>query len=843
MLRSKSYLFLLLVLGLGIAAGILYSLTHYSYGLDVKGGIRLTYQMQLNAEERSKAQELRVRLIKVLQQRASGTMGVAEPVIAAKGDDQIIVELPGATDLEKARAIIGTSAKIQFYHAKNVTTGRNQYRPYTAIDSKDENNPSVSFQKTIGGDSKPITYLGPDGKQNPEYQNIIKGWDLILEGEDLASAEMEPKGNGYEPLMKFSPSGADKMANWSRKYYNQGENIASVLDGKVLSIAGLHDNTILRDNAVITGTFPTPWVRNLVDLLNGGSLPVTLTEQSSEKVDPTIGQYALPKMVTAGMIAFGIMAVFLIGYYAFPGVVALVALMLYVLFTLTMLKLMGATFSLASISGFILSVGMAVDANILVFERLKEEMKSGKSLMTAIELGFKRAFPAIVDSNACTILTSMVLLALGTGPVKGFATTLIIGVVISLFTAVTVTRSLLVFCAGSGFATNPKWYAANRSWFGSKFEQKATESPFRIVESAKKWFIISAATMLIAIPFFFMGGFRLNVEFQGGYEAVYPMPAGLTSQGILATLEEHGFKGGNVQQGSAAGGQKRVYITLPPDKRIESAPDKLKIIADNAGITTYTLNDTSFTSIGPAVQQETIRNAGIAVVISSLLILVYLAFRFGIGFGGFRAGLRFGGSAIGALLHDIIVVIGTAAIFGYILNWEISALFLTAMLTVIGFSVHDTIVIFDRIRENLHRQRQSEEFGHLIDRSITQSFARSINTSATVIATLAILLFAGTTTPELKFFVLAMLVGIISGTYSSIYNASPILYLWDKAVAKKDPEHALMRMATKDLAKQRILGTTAEPTAPVVSPESGRTYGQVKRRASSQNKGHIEIED
>ena len=837
-MRSKSYLFLLLVVGLAALSGFIYSRTKYSYGLDVKGGIRLTYQLGLTPEQRAKSEEIRGRLIHILDSRAAGPMGVTEPVIQPKGDDQIIVELPGATDIEMARKVIGTSASIKFYHATNVATELQQFRPFKEVDKRDSQKPSVSFERTASP-GQTIDFKA-DGKVNPEYAKIIKGWgDPILEGEDLESAKPQPAGTSTQPLMTFSRAGAAKMEAWSRRFFNRREKIAAVLDGEVLSMAPVENNTILKDNAVITGQFDRGYVKQLTDLLNAGALPVNMNELGFEKIDPTIGNFALDKMVMAGLISFGVIVVFLLAYYSFPGLVALIALLLYVLFTLTVLKLANATFSLAAIAGFILSVGMAVDANILVFERLKEELKSGKSLMTAIELGFRRAFPAIMDSNACTILTSLVLLVLGTGPIKGFATTLIIGVLISLFTAITVTRSLLVFFAGSGLATNPKWYAADKGWF-KNVEERANEKPFRIVESSKKWFIISALTMIVAIPFFFMGGFKLNVEFSGGYEASYPVPAsGITSAQINENLTKAGFAGGNVKFGEAAGGQRRVFITVPESEKLTDKP--AQVLAAAAGLP----NDegSSITKVGATIQKETIYNAIMGVVISALLIVLYLAFRFGTGFGGFAAGLRFSVSAIGALMHDVIVVIGLAAILGYLFSWEISALFLTAMLTVIGFSVHDTIVIFDRIRENLHRQRQSEDFGHLIDRSITQSFARSINTSMTVIVTLAILLGFGTTTPDLKMFVAAMLVGILSGTYSSIYNASPILYLWDKAIMKKrGAEHSLVGMAVRDINKQKTLITTAE-TPQVVSQETGRSYGQVKRRANDPKRSHIEIED
>ena len=364
-MRSKSYLFLLLVLGLGIVSAFFFSRTKPNYGLDVQGGVRLTYQMELTTKaQREQAEESRIRLIRILGRRASGTLGVAEAPVIAKGVDEVVVELPGYSDIDKAKSIIGTSAKIQFYWAKNVVNQTNTYAPYTIVnDDKDSGNPSVEFKQSYGGPGT-IKY------GTPQYDAIIKQWDLILEGEDLKSAQSTIHGDKEEPEMLFSSDGAEKMRKWSTLHENIHASIAAVLDGRVLSIASVVDNTVLSEEAVIEGSFTHEYVKNLCDLLNGGALPVNLKELSSEKIDPTIGHDSLRKMTVAGIIAFCLIAAFLLLYYAFPGVVALIALSLYVLFALTVLMLTGATFSLAGIAGFILSVGMAVDANILVFERL-----------------------------------------------------------------------------------------------------------------------------------------------------------------------------------------------------------------------------------------------------------------------------------------------------------------------------------------------------------------------------------------------------------------------------------------------------------------------------------------
>jgi len=850
-LQSRSYLFLLLVVILGVGSWFGYSATKYNLGLDVQGGVRLVYEMdvtQLKPEQRSQLATVRRTILSSLENRAGGSLGATENNISQKGDYQFIVELPGFTNIDEAKRIMGTSARIEFYGASNVVGPKRQYARFDieANDKGDE--PVVNFRPRTGGDVIPFMVPDPNNPKNqllnPKYQDILKEWgEPILSGTDLASAEVDLNGPGPRPLMHFSGEGSAKMERWSRA--NPEGMLAIVLDKKVLSLNHVKEGQILKDNAIIDGTMSSDYVRSLVDLLNSGSLPVDLRAISSETVDPTIGKAALTQIITAGTVAFGVISLFLIAYYAFPGFVALLALGLYVLFTLTVLKLINATFSLAAIAGFILSVGMAVDANILIFERFKEEVQKGRELTKAINLGFSRALPAIIDSNACTILTSLVLLNLGTGPVKGFATTLVIGVAISLFTAVAVTRSLLMFAIGAGFAKSEKAFAIHRNWFKG-LEEKADTEPLPVVQKSKRYFLISLATIVPGLIFIAIGGLKPNVEFRGGSEVQYSVhDASLTSPQITAKLEAGGMKGGSVKFGSGQGGEKIAYVSVPPEAGLKGLSEK-DINAKVAQVTGLNQADfKGYTEIGPTVQKETLRNAIMGVVVSAILIVVFLGIRFGVSLGNFVAGLRFGTSAILALLHDILVVIGVAAIVGYLAGWDISSLFITAMLTIIGFSVHDTIVIFDRIRENLRRPQAGESFEHLINRSITRSFARSINTSMTVIVTLGIIFFAGSATPDLKFFVLAMLVGIISGTYSSIYNASPILYLWDKAVEKnKGKADTLVGLAIAESKKSEVVQTkVASPVADPVTTKASQ-YGQVRRRANAPTKPRNEdIED
>ncbi len=848
---SRNSIFILIVFvltGLSIWG---YTTKDYAFGIDVQGGIRMVYKIAQTPESKEQGRSMeqdRSSAIRTLSRRAQSGLGVVEANVNAKGLDQIVVELPGFTDIAQARDMMGSTARLQAFHAKNISTTRRNKVYSIAEEKVIDGSPVVFFKKTLGEGA-------PIGPNDPEYKTIIAQWgEPIIQGADLADAKPLGQGTGYIPEFRFSPEGAAKMERWSRSVLNQGEHLAFVIDGHVLSIAPVKDGAILSDQAVIDGTFEPQAVDRLCTLLREGALEVIMTPDSEQTIDASIGRGALDKIVMAGVVSFAVTCLFLIAYYAVPGLVATLALVLYALFTLTALKWLNATFSLAAIAGFILSLGMAVDANILVFERIKEELREGKSVVTAAELGFKRALSAIVDSNACTIITSLVLYVLGTGPVKGFATTLIWGVMISFFTAITVTRALLQIAIKAGLAAKPEQYALNRNWFGEKLEAKADTEPIPILARTKTWFAISGVLILIGAVFVGMGGIKPNVEFGGGYEGIYRVTdSNATLSSIRSSLAKGGFEKANVKLGTAedqeSGQVVRVaYVTVPPDANFaypEGLSETQKVdhakakIAEAAGLSS---DKASFTLVGPTIQRETVQNAILGVIIATCLIMIYIAARFGVALGGFKNGIKFGVSAIIAMLHDGLFVVGMAGIMGFFLGWEISALFITAMLTVIGFSVHDTIVIFDRIRENLRRPHRGETFEHLVNRSVTQTIARSINTSATAFVTLLILVFVGTTVPEIQFMCLTMAAGIAVGTYSSIFNASPILWMWNNASVKAHGEQAdLVVEAERERKLQAKIALQSDDR--VYKDDAGSTYGQVKRKKSATDQAAREVDE
>ncbi len=839
-MQSRNPIFLIIVAALMGLSAWLYTIRPYSLGLDVQGGVRLTYQIieeSLKPEQRKNIPQIQADLVRIMQSRAGSALGVTEGTVSKKGTDQIVIELPGYANIDEAKSVLSTTAKIQVYHADNVQTTKRTTRPFVQVGSAEADGvPYVTFARR----STPDKVLVPS---DAAYADMIKGWELLIEGGDVTDAYPRAEGTNTVPMFNFGGEGAKNLEQFTRRYRNDGELLAFVLDGKVLSINPVMEGTVLRDNAYINGSFEASYVMTLTQLIKAGSLPADLKELSSQKVDPTIGKKALGDIIFAGYISFGIVIAFLLIYYAFPGLVAALAMCLYVLFTITAMKLIGQTFSLAAIAGLILSIAMAVDANILIFERLKEEMKAGRSLATAMDLAFKRALAAIVDSNAATIGTSLILFAFGDSMVKGFATTLIIGVALSFLTAVSVTRAILGGLLSVGIGTNPSWYALERNWFGEGLEQRAETKPLLVLEKRNTFFAISGAIVAIGAVFIFMGGLKPNVEFLGGYEAILKVPASqnASSAAIIESLDKVGIKEANIKFGEGqdekGAATRLAYITIPANAGVQA--NDPTVIGKIAEATGFSSEGASISEIGATIRDETIWNAIYGTLGSMGFIIIWLAIRFGLALGGIKNGLKFGLSAIGSMVHDIAAIFGTAAIVGYLLGWEISGLFISAMLTVASFSVHDTIVIFDRIRENLRKPHKGQTFDFLINKSITQTVARSVNTSATAIVSLIVLIAVGTPTPDLKFMCVAMLVGMVVGTYSSIFNASPILYLWDKATIKsKGAAHGLMAEAEREI-KLRATQMATVPGGPAA--ESG--YGSVKRRSTMADKATKPLDD
>jgi len=863
---NKQFIYLGIVVLLAALAGYLFATQPIRRGLDVQGGLRMTLRAEiekLSPEERKLWTPERMRTVIDILSRRIDSLGVIEPTIYQKGDTEIVIELPGFTDEQEARDLLQTTARLEFRYLKDVRTTKNPTGRYELILDKQGDDEVVKFRDL----------LSPDGKiiepGTPEYQKIIESSPLIVTGDELERAEVIRQSFSPEVLLIFNREGQDKFARASSLYLK--EHIAILLDNKIIS-APVIQSANLRE-PVIQGNFTLKEAARLRDLLNAGALPVSLSLESISRVEAILGAQAWERIIQAGIIGFIAVAAFMVLYYLLPGVISVIALGLYVLFATAIFKSLGVTFSLPAIAGIILSIGMAIDANILIFERLKEELRLGKTLLAGLDAAFKRAFPAIFDSNLSTIIICLILYYFGTGPVQGFATTLGTGVAISFFTAIFCTRTMLYTLVGLGVHPSERLFGLRRQLGQEVGEQLgAAKDRFDFVNKRRLYYAISGVAILIGLVFWFgLGGLKLGIDFAGGSElvlqrpvpgatqpkseqppaatqgnqtqqppaqgeqaqqqppaqgeqaqqqpptatqgnqqqqptppAVLPEPINANLAQVLSLLRQAGFE----KVGAIFGEGNRQLIVHVADADADSQQkivDALKPLGE--------LQVVSFASISPRVREETVRRAVIAVMLSLIAILIYIAIRFSIE-GGW-SGFKFGIAATLALAHDVLIMVGGAAILGYLLGWEINALFITALLTLVGFSINDTIVVYDRVRENLRQRARGETFATIVNRSLNQTLARSINTSLTLLLVLVALVIWGAVTQDLRFFYVAMLIGVIAGTYSSIFIASQIMVDWQDAREKLHQRQAEAAKATAVAPKPS--GASTPTTAPTAS--------------------------
>ena len=791
------------------------------YGLDIKGGVRVILRAKTEQYKGGKWTPEKLEAIRnILEKRVNAT-GVSEPLLITKQPDQIIIELPGLRDEKKALDEIKSTANLQFYWLPQLG---NKNGTRSSVWKVEE----VPDPKTGGKNDVIVDATTNQPVSQATLQAEVFSKDPLVEGKDLLpNAEATIQGTGAPVIQfEFNQQGGAIFEEFTRVPSHLGDYLAVFLDGKLLTAPTI--NGPIPGKGIIEGNFTLESAKALAEQLNAGALPVPLEVLETRKLEATLGAEAVRATTVAGAIGLGLVLIFMLVYYRLPGALADVALILYTLFSFALFKLWPVTLTLPGIAGFILSIGMAVDANILIFERVKEELRSGKTLRASIEAGFKRAFTAISDSNICTLITCSVLYYFGTGPIKGFALTLGIGVAISMFTAITVTRTFLFALVGLGFAQNPAAYGLGVQW----------HPKLNVMSRKMFWLGISGVIIIPGMIFWAMGGIKKSIDFQGGTELNIPFATRHTSDEIQKALV-----GINPRYADSRvvvsddPNSKPAFVTtirLTPEERAKVIQDliaKVGPLAQGRGE-----QDVAYSDVSGTISQELTFDAVKAVLVASVLIVLFLAFRFSI--GGFKEGLKYGLCAVAALLHDVLVVWGAFAILGYIFKWQIDSLFVTAMLTVIGFSVHDTIIIFDRIRENLAHRLKGENFSDLADRSIDQTIARSLNTSFTVILTLFALFFFGGAI--IHQFIGALLIGIISGTYSSIFNASVLLVLWKQqdgsgvlatSGALSGPKSGLQARPSTMLPGDRPLVTPSRSNAPT-SASTAETGGEEKSAPS-----------
>ena len=730
------------------------------FGLDLVGGSQVVLEA-----DRAEGQQIDEGVMQaarvVVENRVSGGLGVVEPLVQLGSNNRIIVELPEVDDPDQAISLLKETGRLEFVEVDFFVQEGERLITTEALELS-------------GGEvlSETSSYPGQI------FQTIMTGKHL----ED-AAVGFDPSG-GRAVDFTLTEEGQAIFGEYTSQHV--GDVLAITLDGVVLSAPRIN-SAILGRSGQITGGGPAGFepdaAESIAIQLKYGALPVPLSVVENRTIGPSLGQESVERSIRAGSIGLIVVLFFMLVYYRVPGLVACLTLALYAVLNMALYKLIPVTLTTAGIIGFVLSLGMAVDANILVFERLKEELRAGRSLRSGVEAGFTRAWTSIRDGQLSTLITCYILFVFGSSfgasIVKGFAVTLAIGVLVNLFTAVTATRILMRFVVGTfggGLEKNKTTLIGlNMSKPGLRLPEWASNA-FHIVEK-RRWFYIFSA-VVIGVGLVAMGisiaqygsPLKLSIDYTGGtlWEMRFD-DATVSPLEVRQVFVDAGYSGTSAQL--AGEGDILVRTT---DLDVEE-----KVVLEEAIVAQFgPFDERRFEAVGPVIGREVTQASGLAVVIASIAILGFMWYVFRSVPHSFRYGL----GAIVAMLHDVLVTAGIFAILGLALGWEVDALFLTAILTVIGYSVNDTIVVFDRIRENLPRRRH-DDFETVANRSLLETLNRSLATSiSTLFVVGAILIFGGATTQH---FIAVILIGIVSGTYSSIFTAVPFLVSWQQGAFRK----------------------------------------------------------
>lgn len=685
-------------------------------GLDLQGGMHLVLRVDTSKLADNAKEDATERAIEIIRNRID-QFGVAEPSIQREGDDRIVVQLPGVSDRERALALLGKTALLEF-----------------KVVSED----AAKLKEATDGKV-------PEGfelHRGEEGEAILIESATVLTGKYITNAGVSYESNFNEPVvtLEFNGEGAKLFSDLTGA--NLGRRIAIILDGKVQS-APVVNERIPSGRAQISGRFNIDTANDLSIALRAGALPAPIIVEEERSVGPSLGRDSIQQGIQASVIGFASVAGFMAVYYLFGGLVANLALMLNILIILAALAYFQATLTLPGIAGTVLTIGMAVDANVLIFERIREEQALKKPMAASLMAGYTKAFTTILDSNLTTLITAVILYYMGSGPIKGFALTLGIGLLASMFTAVFVTRALFDLFLWKGGLKN--------------LHMLRILNFIPNIDYLKLRKIFYTLSILVigwgAIVFFQRGPSMFGVEFTGGTMQVYRFQKDVSVDVVRKSLSEIGLGTATIQK---VGDSHEIMIRSEQGSE-KAIQDKMRqSLSDNA------FETLRIDSVGPVVGKEIKVKALWALILSLLGIWIYVVWRFD---------FKFAFGAILSLFHDGLIAIGFVAISGR----EFSVPVLAAILTVLGYSINDTIVIFDRIRER-RRAGSRESFEETINTSVNQTLPRTILTSLTVFMVVLSLFFKGG--EVINDFAFTMLVGIISGTYSTVYIAAPVLVDW-----------------------------------------------------------------
>ena len=651
-------------------------------------------------------------------------LGTNEPVVQRQGADRILIQFPGLDDPQRLKDIIGTTAKLTFHLVSNAAS------PEDALATRAPPGTKVLFEDT----DPPTPYLVESR--------------AIVEGEDLVDAQAGFDQRTNEPIVsfRFNSKGASRFGRVSTD--NVGRPFAIVLDDEVISAPVIRE-PILGGSGQISGSFSIESANDLAVLLRAGALPAKLTIIEERTVGPGLGADSIAAGKIAAIVGAVLVLVFMVVAYGFLGIIANIALIANISMIVALLSVLGATLTLPGIAGIVLTMGMAVDANVLIYERIREERRNGRNLIQSFDSGFRQALATILDANITTLIAAIILFYLGSGPIRGFSVTLAIGIVTTVFTAYTFTRLLVAMWVR---------YRKPTELPARLFGLIPDSTSIRFMRNRVASFPLSAIGMVASIVLFFAVSLNFGIDFKGGtlVELQSKEPVANLAD-IRATLGELNVGDVQVQE---FGAPNEVLIRIESQGGGDSAEQSAEAKVRFALGEEYDFRRVEV--VGPTVSAELAYWGTIAVISALMAIMVYIWIRFE---------WQFALGAVGATLHDVLITIGMFAI----LQLEFTLSSIAAILTIVGYSLNDTVVVYDRVRENLRKYKKMA-IPDLLDKSINQMLSRTILTSVTTLLALFSLYFLGG--EVLASFTFAMIFGIFVGTYSSIFIAAPLLILF-----------------------------------------------------------------
>lgn len=751
MKKSKAIIILLcaLLVLLGVSYVDLYgvdaegtaSASDISLGLDLAGGVSITYQVV--GDEEPDATDMADTIAK-LQKRVENYS--KEAIVYQEGTDRINIEIPGVTDANKILEELGRPGSLYFI-AETDKDGNANYSMQAVTDAQG----NVSYAYAL---NKTIDELKADGS-------------IMLEGTDVKTATAgsikdQTMGNStYAVDLVMTEEGTKKFEEATRNAYEKGETLGIYYDGSFVSVPSVK-GVFSDGNAQISPMNSYEEAESLASTIRIGGLKLELEELHSKVVGAQLGVEAISTSLKAAVIGFIVVAVFMIAVYFLPGFASVIALGIYVALVVLLLNGFDLTLTLSGIAGIILSIGMAVDANVIVFARIREELATGKTVKSAMQIGYDKALSAIIDGNVTTLIAAAVLWLLGPGTVKGFAQTLALGIVLSMFTALVVTKYIMKAFYALGLK-DPKWYGVGK-------EHKTVNF------LGKKGIFFGLSLAVIAVGFITMGVYKMNtgdalnysLEFKGGTATTVTFDKSYTLEEINSEMVPliESTTGSAVQIQTVQGSNEVIFKTGSLDVDQRQALNQMFV--DNFGVDeTLITSETISSTISNEMKSDTI----LAVAVAIICMLIYIRFRF--------SDIRFGVSSIACLLHDVLVVIT----FYALARVSVSNTFIACLLTIVGYSINATIVVFDRVRENMAVMTKKDDLQEVVNRSITQTLSRSLFTSLTTLVMVGALYIWGVT--SIRDFALPLMVGIICGAYSSVCVAGALWYVLRKKFAPK----------------------------------------------------------